>query len=199
MVDSEKEILRGWLALADGTGEKAIEESPRLAAMQRLKEKRAAARVRADSEADAGAEWSGEAQRQSKSIKIEEASSLTAHSPPPPVAVSALAPPPPPPAALRPVQTTTLQVFPGAPLPPPPQDGCVTISIRSLAKRGVGVTRVDGQKVTGSLRRFDKADEIVICCDCHNKMFSPEGFVNHAGMKGLSEDNPLKHIWILKE
>ncbi|KAI3678688.1 hypothetical protein L6452_37989 [Arctium lappa] len=51
----------------------------------------------------------------------------------------------------------------------------------------------NGKTVSGFLYRYTK-NEVSIVCVCHGQLFSPAGFVEHAG--GVDIAHPLKHITI---
>ncbi|XP_078447035.1 uncharacterized protein LOC144715910 [Wolffia australiana] len=53
-----------------------------------------------------------------------------------------------------------------------------------------------GRTVTGMLYRYTAA-EISIVCVCHGSVFSPAGFVKHAGGSDRDAANPLPHISVV--
>uniref|UniRef100_A0A7N0UYC6 Tify domain-containing protein n=1 Tax=Kalanchoe fedtschenkoi TaxID=63787 RepID=A0A7N0UYC6_KALFE len=98
----------------------------------------------------------------------------------------------------QPAPTSTLQLFPEGPPALPQHERCIP-AYGMNTKRGVVVIKPDGQRVTGYMLRCFSVQDIVLSCDCHNKMYSPEGFMKHAGLEGQYSGSPLQHIKVLKK
>lgn len=94
----------------------------------------------------------------------------------------------------------TLQLFPEVPTPDPPHNIAAARDhhrASSSTRVAVAVTKINGEMLTGFVNRLHSFNELVICCDCHCRMFTPEGFLNHAGRRLQLSEDPFKYIVML--